>query len=80
MAIEMFSLEDLSQELKKHVVRVREQGLGVCSKCRWQSGCLACDGEKAWRWAVSKQLGIPLRTEKTKEKEYKQKIQQEKKA
>ena len=69
----MFSVEDLSQELKEHVVRVREEGLGVCSKCRWQSGCLACDGEKAWRWAVSKQLGIPQRTEKTK-------IQQEKKA
>ena len=80
MAIETFSVENLSEELKKHVLRVREQGLGVCSKCRWQSGCLACDGEKAWRWAVSKELGIQLRAEKTKKKEYKKTIQQKKKA
>ena len=75
MAIETFSVENLSEELKKHVLRVREQGLGVCSKCRWQSGCLACDGEKAWRWAVSKELGIRLRSEKTKKEEFQQEAQ-----
>ena len=71
MAIETFSVENLSEELKKHVLRVREQGLGVCSKCRWQSGCLACDGEKAWRWAVSKELGMSLNELKTREEKEK---------
>ena len=73
----MLSLEDLSDEMKAHVVRVREEGLGVCSKCRWQSGCLACDGEKAWKWAVSKELGIPLRSEKKKKKEEDEKEKEE---
>ena len=59
MAIETFKLEDLKDEkLRKHVVKVRANGHGVCSKCRWSSGCLACDGDKAWNWAVSKEFGI----------------------
>ena len=65
MAIETFKLEDLqSDTLRAHVNKVRLTGLGVCFKCRWQSGCLACDGEKAWRWAVSTELGFSGRGER----------------
>ena len=59
MPIVIFKLEDLTDErLRKHVLKVRAKGHEVCSKCRWSSGCLACDGDKAWNWAVSKELGI----------------------
>ena len=61
MAIQTFRLEDLSDKKLRTHVEVRSEGLGVCSRCRWQSGCLSCDPEKAWRWAVSKELGMSLR-------------------
>ena len=60
MAIETFKLEDLTNEkLREHVLNVKAKGLGVCSRCRWSSGCLACDGDKVWNWnwAMSKELG-----------------------
>ena len=61
-AIETFKLEDITNEkLRQHVLNVREKGLGVCSKCRWSTGCLACDEIKAWKWAVSQELRIPTK-------------------
>ena len=69
MAIESFELKDLQDpKLRDHVEKVRKEGLGVCSKCRWQSGCLACDPEKAWKWAVSKDLGYSGRSAKNEDK------------
>ena len=29
-------------------------GIGVCSKCRWRSGCMQCDYEKAIRYHMHK--------------------------
>ena len=62
MAIETFKLGDLqSDTLRAHVNKVGLSRLGVCSKCRWQSGCLACGDE---RWAASTDLGFSGRVER----------------
>ena len=39
-------LENLSP-LAQNAVLKASHGGGVCSKCRWRSGCLECDKEKA---------------------------------
>ena len=38
--------ENLS-EAAQQAVKMAEAGAGICSKCRWSSGCLGCDGGKA---------------------------------
>jgi len=52
LAMESYSVEDLSLEHRAAYEKVKEHGLGVCSKCRWRSGCLNCDERKAWRYYV----------------------------
>ena len=52
MAMESMTLDDLPEAHRKAVMRVREKGVGVCSKCKWQSGCMNCDPDKAWRYYV----------------------------
>ena len=39
-------LEDLQPVHKAAVLKVKAEGAGVCSKCRWRSGCLNCSWEK----------------------------------
>ena len=43
--------EDLRDVDKKFYEKVRSEGRGVCSRCRWLSGCQSCDGDKAWGFA-----------------------------
>ena len=39
--------EDLSEESREQVLKVKEKGWGTCGKCRWSAGgCLACNWEK----------------------------------
>ena len=40
----------LSDAHQKDVERVKETGLGVCSTCRWTSGCRHCSWVKAVRY------------------------------
>ena len=35
---------------------VRTTGEGFCARCRWMSGCVACDEDKAWRFACRSTL------------------------
>ena len=54
--------EDLSAEDKARIDHVRLTGLGVCSRCHWQSGCLDCDPKKLRRYLLNKlrlELGLP---------------------
>ena len=48
--------EDLRDVDKKFYEKVRSEGRGVCSRCRWLSGCQSCDGEKAWGYACRSTL------------------------
>ena len=51
-----FGPEDLSEESKKKLQRIEEEGhIGVCSRCRWRSGCLDCHTEKALRYLLKKE-------------------------
>ena len=43
-------VEDLGPEQQQHYRRVEATGIGICSRCRYSSGCLNCDVEKAWRY------------------------------
>ena len=68
MAVNHWEISQLSERLQAHVSKVRLEGMGVCSKCRWVSGCLACDKDKAWRWAVRQELGMVQAKAKAKAK------------
>ena len=48
--------EDLRPEDKARFEHVKMNGVGICARCRWQSGCLACDEEKAWSFACRSTL------------------------
>jgi len=52
------TLNDLSPPQREHMERVIQTGKGVCSRCRWKSGCLSCDKEKAWAYCVKVELGL----------------------
>ena len=51
-------VEDLGKEQQEHYKKVEATGIGVCSRCRWKSGCLSCDKEKAWKYVVKWELGM----------------------
>ena len=44
-----FQMSDLSVEAYGLVKQAGVRG-GVCSRCRWQSGCLSCDEAKAFKY------------------------------
>ena len=46
-----FTWEDLSPEAESNVLAL-EHSAGVCSRCRWQSGCLSCEPQKALNYWV----------------------------
>ena len=53
---------DLSEEDRSRIELVRLTGLGVCSRCHWQSGCLNCDPAKLKRYLLNRlrlELGLP---------------------
>ena len=43
--------EDLRKEDREMYENVRDEGLSVCGRCRWRSGCQDCDEVKAWSCA-----------------------------
>ena len=48
--------EDLREIDRTKYETVRASGLGLCSRCRWRSGCDSCDEEKAWAFACRSTL------------------------
>ena len=48
--------EDLRPEDMEVYEAVRDSGLGICSRCRWMSGCQSCDEDKAWGFACRSTL------------------------
>ena len=58
VALETATIADLRPELQAHMQRVEEHGQGVCSKCRWSSGCMQCDVKKAWHYCLKVEMGI----------------------
>ena len=55
-------ISDLSAEDKAVLQKVQDYGLRVCSRCRWQSGCLDCHPDKCARYLLNNlrlKLGLP---------------------
>ena len=48
-------LENLSAKALEEVKHVHFTGVGVCSKCRWSSGCLECHGPHALLYWLKKE-------------------------
>ena len=46
----MGMVDMLTEGHKELCLKVKETGLGVCSRCRWSSGCAPCDFAKAVRY------------------------------
>ena len=42
----IFDPSQISADVKKEIERVERTGVGICSKCRFSSGCLKCDINK----------------------------------
>lgn len=51
---EKFTCKNLSAEAVSAVKKL-ENAPGKCAKCRWQSGCLACDPQKCLRYYLFKE-------------------------
>ena len=58
LCVKTARLEDLGKEQQAHYNKVELSGIGVCSRCRWKTGCLSCDKIKAWRYVVKWELGM----------------------
>ena len=58
LAVEAFTLEDLPPDLRSKYSKVLAEGTGVCSRCRWRSGCISCDPSKAWKYYAFQSLGL----------------------
>ena len=58
LVLETARLEDLGPEQQAHYRRVEANEKGLCGSCRYQSGCLRCDVEKAWKYVVRWELGF----------------------
>ena len=49
-------VEDLRPEDRAQFEKVKAEGVGICSRCRWISGCASCDEDKAWDFACRNTL------------------------
>ena len=54
--IAVASIEDLRPEDRAQYELVRMNGMGLCARCRWTSGCMSCDPDKAWGYACRNTL------------------------
>ena len=68
-------MENLSKA-SQMAVEIAAAGLGICSKCRWQSGCFACVGSKALKCWLQKEgfLEKEYKVLKPKNKDVKEKL------
>ena len=58
VALETATVAELRPALTAHMEKVEKHGQGVCSKCRWLSGCLQCDVKKAWVYCLRIEMGL----------------------
>ena len=61
-----FSLSSLSSEAKKAIELLKASEVGICSRCRYASGCLSCSVPHAQRYYLRKEaakLGLRLTVE-----------------
>ena len=49
-------LENLSKAAQEHIMIVKLNGKGICSKCHWQSGCFMCSEDKALKYFLRKEF------------------------
>ena len=49
-----FKKEMLSENAQIRILKA-SAGIGICSKCRWQSGCLECSGQHAFKYHMGKE-------------------------
>ena len=49
-----FKKEMLSENAQLKILKA-SAGTGICSKCRWSSGCLECSGQHAFKYYMSKE-------------------------
>ena len=49
-------LENLSESSQKHIMLMKLTGKGICSKCRWSSGCFMCSEDKALTYFLKKEF------------------------
>ena len=49
-------VEDLAPEQQAFFRHVEAHHTGVCSRCRWRTGCLRCDKSKAWKECIKCEL------------------------
>ena len=53
-------LENLSPAAQEQVAWVKAHGLGLCSRCRWSTGCLSCSWQKTLKHLLKKEFGVAL--------------------
>ena len=52
--------ENLSPAAKEALEKIKNYGIGLCSRCHWSTGCLSCDYEKALKYLLKKEFPGPL--------------------
>jgi len=57
MATESWTEDNLRPQFRSEFAKAKG-GVGVCSKCRWSSGCIRCSEDKAWSYWVRRELGF----------------------
>ena len=50
------SVDDLKSIHRDEYERVKAVGIGICSRCRWLSGCQSCDKHKDGSWTCRQTL------------------------
>ena len=59
-------MDELQEDYRKAMCKIHVGEVGVCSKCRYESGCLACDPIKCiayWVRREGKRLGRAIADE-----------------
>jgi len=56
--VDHWGVEDLDPDHRAKYEKVRDNGMSICSSCRWTSGCFRCDPVKAWNYYVRQTLGM----------------------
>ena len=47
---------NLFANVKEQLEKIKNHGIGLCGRCRWTTGCLSCDYEKALQYYLKKEF------------------------
>ena len=56
-------IEELPHEYTVAMHKIQVRGTSICSRCRWQSGCLSCDPDNCtayWMRKEASRTGRPI--------------------